>query len=193
MLWALIYWTGTLRLNAKEAPLLLKVWKQKSLAFNPMEVRVLGQNCSSLGLGYNCKPTLIHVGKHGCFWIPRVCITKGNDGLAWRRHKGDPGVIANGIRRVSLLACRILVHLIKTVRPVEVMDTSPRLKWGDWRAEKTFLYRVQVWKSGKTCEKLAGVIVHGHVINTGSFTFYNFFFRIIVVNSWWYLTMAMSK
>ena len=37
---ALIYWTGTLRLNAKEAPLLLKVWNLKSLAFNPMEVRV---------------------------------------------------------------------------------------------------------------------------------------------------------
>ena len=29
---ALIYWTGTLRLNAKEAPLLLKVWNPKYLA-----------------------------------------------------------------------------------------------------------------------------------------------------------------
>ena len=35
-----MYWTGTLRLNAKEAPLLLKVWNPKSLAFNPMEVRI---------------------------------------------------------------------------------------------------------------------------------------------------------
>ena len=35
-----MYWTGTLRLNAKEAPLLLKVWNLMYLAFSPMEVRV---------------------------------------------------------------------------------------------------------------------------------------------------------
>ena len=48
--------------------------------------------------------------------------------MAWRGHKGDPGMEANGIRRVSLLACRVIVHLIKNVTPVEVMETSPLVR-----------------------------------------------------------------
>ena len=39
--------------------------------------------------------------------------------MAWRGHKGDPGMEASGIRRVSLLDCRVLVHLMKTVTPVD--------------------------------------------------------------------------
>ena len=46
------------------------------------------------------------------------------ESMTWWGHYGDPGMEANGIRRVSLLACRVLVHLMKTVTPVAVIDTS---------------------------------------------------------------------
>ena len=55
-----------------------------------------------------------------------VCVTEGNYGMVGAY--GDPGMEANGIRRVSLLACMVLVHLIKTVTPVVVMDTSPLVR-----------------------------------------------------------------
>ena len=48
--------------------------------------------------------------------------------MVWRVHRRDPGMEAKGIRRVSLLACRVLVHLIKSVTPVEVIDTLPLVR-----------------------------------------------------------------
>ena len=49
--------------------------------------------------------------------------------IACRGHKGEPGIAAKGMRRVSLLGCRVLDHLIKTVIPGEVMETLPLVRW----------------------------------------------------------------
>ena len=49
-------------------------------------------------------------------WL--VCMT------ACRGHNGEPGISANGIESVSMLACRVWC-MRKTVMPGGVMETSP--------------------------------------------------------------------
>ena len=75
--------------------------------------------------------TLAHIREHRTVVRDWVSLVDLHDCLQGQR--GEPGMTAKWIRRHSVLACMVLLHLRKTVTPSCTIGTSLLMRWRcDW-------------------------------------------------------------